>query len=43
MYDELVELDEGMTKRGVSISELAAFGAANWQFFLDDAVRLRYP
>jgi DNA-binding NarL/FixJ family response regulator len=43
MYDELLEFDQGMARAGPPLSELIGFAAMNWQFFLDDAVRARYP
>jgi DNA-binding NarL/FixJ family response regulator len=43
MHDQLLEFDPGMTGGGAPLSDVIRFAAVNWEFFLDDAVRARYP
>lgn len=43
MLEDLVELDPGLRPGRSPLGEVAAYASRNWEFFLDDAVRARYP
>lgn len=43
ILDDLVELDPGLMPGRSPLGEVAAYASRNWEFFLDDAVRARYP
>ena len=43
MYQDLLEFDTGLRESRSPLLEVVRYAAANWQFFLDDAVRVMYP
>lgn len=43
MYNDLREFDVGLTGGSSPLIEVARYAGINWQFFLDDAVRVMYP
>ena len=43
MYAELREFDTGLVGSNSPLIEVARYASINWQFFLDDAVRVMYP
>jgi DNA-binding NarL/FixJ family response regulator len=43
MYQELREFDAGLITKNTPLIEVALYASNNWQFFLDDAVRVMYP
>jgi DNA-binding NarL/FixJ family response regulator len=44
MLDDLIVLDPGMRNAGrAPMVQVGEFAKANWEFFLDDAVRMLYP
>jgi DNA-binding NarL/FixJ family response regulator len=43
MYQDLLEFDMGLPGRRTPLLEVVRYAAMNWHFFLDDAVRSKYP
>ncbi len=43
MYQDLLEFDAGLASSKSPFIEVARYADRNWQFFLDDAVRVMYP
>lgn len=43
MYRDLLEFDVGLADRRTPLVEVVRYVATSWQFFLDEAVRDRYP
>jgi DNA-binding NarL/FixJ family response regulator len=42
MYQALCDFDPGYDRDGRAIAELTCYASENWQFFLDDTVRVMY-
>ena len=43
MYANLMEFDVGLAESRTPFVDLVRYVASNWQFFLDEAVRVEYP
>jgi DNA-binding NarL/FixJ family response regulator len=43
MYRDLLEFDAGLVPSKSPFLEVVRYATSNWQFFLDEAVRLMYP
>lgn len=43
MYQDLLEFDMGLPGRKTPLLEVVRYAATNWHFFLDEAVRAKYP
>jgi DNA-binding NarL/FixJ family response regulator len=43
MFDDLTVLDSGLRHSGAPMGDLISYASDNWQFFLDDVVRQKYP
>lgn len=43
MFDDLVTLDAGLRRGTAPMSEVISYASRNWEFFLDDTLRVMYP
>ena len=43
MHQDLLEFDAGLFSSNTPLIEVARYASDNWQFFLDDTVRVMYP
>jgi DNA-binding NarL/FixJ family response regulator len=43
MFDDLTLLDSGLRHSGAPMGDLISYASDNWQFFLDEVVRQKYP
>ena len=43
MLDELVQLDPGVRRGSAPMTQLSSYASRNWEFFLDEVIRARWP
>jgi DNA-binding NarL/FixJ family response regulator len=43
MLDELVQFDAGVPRGSAPMAQLISYASSNWEFFLDETIRARWP